>query len=107
MSGLRSRRKGAAFERLIASRFREVLPQAKRGLQMQSGQEAPDVDAAPFWVECKVGARPRMEAALRQAEDDAPKGRIPVAVTKTTRQKPIVSLRLDEFLELLGLCEWQ
>lgn len=104
MSGLRSRRKGAAFEREMAKRFREVLPEAKRGLQMQSGAEAPDVDAAPFWCECKVGASPRMEAALEQAERDAPNGRIPIAVTKRDYRQPILGIRLGELISLAYSC---
>jgi len=40
MSGAHSRRKGAAFERELVHRFREVMPDAgiRRGLQFRTGE---------------------------------------------------------------------
>ena len=53
MSGARSRRKGASYERELVHRFREAMPGAdvKRGFQTRSGQEAADVECPVFWVE--------------------------------------------------------
>lgn len=97
------RRKGAAFERENVLAFREALPgvDVKRGFQSRSGEEVPDVDADPFWIECKVGKLPNPRAALKQAQGDAKPGRIPVAVIKDDRCAPFVVLSRADFLELV------
>ncbi len=104
--GKLSRTKGATWERELARRFGEVMPGAKvrRGLQDRDGVEAADVDCPCFWVEAKHQRKPRPRAALEQAEEAAPKGRVPVAVIKEQRKRPYVVIRLDEFLEFVG--EW-
>lgn len=108
MSGGRaSRRKGHDWEREVARQFREALPGADvtRGWQSRAGTDQPDVDGTPFWVECKVGKRPNILAALRQA--DEAKGNDPrpsLAICKTDRDTPTVTLYLDDFLDLVG--EW-
>ena len=106
MSGAHSRRKGAACERSIVHRFREVMPDApvRRGLQYRTGEEAPDVDCPVFWPELKRGKQPNVRAALRQAEDAAPPGRVPIAIVRDDRAEPFVTLRLEDFLELVK--EW-
>ena len=98
------RRKGAAFERDNVHAFANAMPgcSVKRGLQSRSGEEVPDVDADPFWVECKVGKRHSPRAALAQATADAKPGRIPVAVIKDDRQSPFVVLSRADFLELVA-----
>ena len=103
MSGLRSRRKGAAWERELVRMFREVMPGAEisRGFQYRSGEDACDVEMPVFWVEAKRHKRVNIKAALRQAEEASPKGRVPVAVTKDDRAAAIASMRLDDFLELV------
>lgn len=104
--GALSRRKGAAWERELVRRFREVMPGAevRRGLQSRSGEEVPDVDCPVFWPEAKRGRQPNVRAAPRQAEASAPKGRIPLAVIRDDRAEPFVVLGLDDFLELVA--EW-
>jgi len=106
MSGARSRRKGARFERELVHRFREAMPGAdvKRGLQCRGGDEVADVDCPVFWPEAKRGRKPNVRAALRQALAAAPKGRVPVAVIRDDRQEPFVALLLDDFLDLIR--EW-
>lgn len=111
MSGLRSRRKGAGYERLIARRLAEKTPAGKvsRGYQYRGGDECPDVDVAGvLWIECKRHKMPNIRAAMRQAIADAPKGRIPVAVTRADRCDvgDIVSLTLADFEELWAVY-WQ
>ena len=105
MSGMHSRRKGARFERELVWRFREVMPGAevRRGLQSRGGEVA-DVDCPVFWIEAKRGKRPNVRGALRQAEHDAPKGRIPVAVIRDDREPAFVALSLEDFLDLVR--EW-
>src|SRR5690606_33439567 len=89
VSGRRSRRKGHDWEREVARRLRDVLGvEARRGLQYRDGAEAPDIiiEGLPLHVECKAGQRPRILAALEQAERDAAEGAIPVAITKQDKK---------------------
>lgn len=106
MSGAGSRRKGAEFERALVQRFREAMPEAevKRGLQCRNGEEAADVEVPCFWVEAKHHHRTNFRAALRQAIAASPPGRWPIAVCKDDREEPLVTLRLDDFLDLVA--EW-
>ena len=55
MSGNRSRRKGAQWERDLVHLFRKVMPgeDIKRGFQYRSGEDVPDVDCPVFWIEAK------------------------------------------------------
>ena len=104
MSGSTSRRKGARYERELVHQFREAMPGAevKRGFQYRNGEEAPDVDCPVFWVESKRGKKPNVRAALKQATEAAPQGRIPLAVICDDREEAFVALSLEDFLELVG-----
>ena len=106
MTGRSSRIKGAAWERAVVRKFRYCMPDAdiKRGLQYRTGEETPDVDMPVFWVECKAHKKVNIKAALKQAMEATPKGRIAVAVCKDDRQPPTVTLLLDDFLDLVR--EW-
>jgi hypothetical protein len=106
MSGAHSRRKGAAYERHLVQRFRKAMPgaQIRRGIQFRSGQEAPDVDCPVFWPEAKRGKQPNVRAALRQATEAAPPGRIPIAIIRDDRAAAFVALSLEDFLEFVA--EW-
>lgn len=105
MSGSRSRRKGANFEREVARMVGEAMPGAdvRRGLQSQ-GEVVPDVNAPGLWIECKRGKKPNVRGALRQALSNATAGRLPLAVVRDDRADAFVTLTLTDFLELLG--EW-
>ena len=106
MSGAHSRRKGARWERELVQLFREAMPGAdiKRGLQSRSGEEVADVDLPVFWVEAKHHHKTNVQAALKQAGDTAPQGRIPIAVCKSDRQPPLVAMYIDDFMEFIK--EW-
>ena len=106
--GKYSRDKGARFEREIANRLKEVFgPRTTRSSgQCFKGDLRADVDCPEIWVECKVGKRPNIKAALDQAEEaeaGANTGKSPVAICKWDRQEPIVSMRLDYFMELIKI----
>jgi hypothetical protein len=95
-----SRRKGHSFERLMAISLRKIWPEARRGLQYQDGAECPDVTGTPYWVECKIGKRTNIKAALRQATEDS-KGTKPVLViTRDDRQPVLVTMLWDTFSAL-------
>src|SRR3972149_5335754 len=70
--GRSQRRKGHNFEREVAAELRACAPmiadRIRRGLQSRDGSTVPDVMTPwPIHVECKVGARPNVGAAMRQA----------------------------------------
>lgn len=101
-----ARAKGIAFELAIAKDLRAIWPEAKRGLQARGGgEEVPDVDVPIFHVECKHGILPNPRAALLQAiRDSEQNGKIPVAIVKDNRKKPIVVMRYADWLEVMT--EW-
>lgn len=103
MGGKSSRRKGHDWERKVAHDLRQVMPGCTitRGQQGAGGDKAPDVDAGPLWAECKVGKQVQLRAALRQAVDDAPLGRVPVAVCKDDRKRPFILMDWEDFLEMV------
>ena len=102
--GAISRRKGAQYERALVHLFREAMPGAevRRGLQCRGGEEVADIDCPVFWPELKRGKKPNVRAALRQASEAAPKGRVPLAVIRDDRAEAFVALSLEDFLELVG-----
>ena len=111
--GASQRRKGHGWERDVAQQLRDVLqlgPQeVKRGLAQPRGgtAEEPDVvlpDSIPYWIECKVGARVNPLGAMRQAQAAIKKAKVakvPLAICKQDREKPIVVMPFDAFLEVL------
>ena len=105
--GKMQRNKGARWERDLAKLFAGAMPGAnvRRGLcQVRDSSEMADVENPVFWVEAKVGKKPNPRAALKQAVEAAPKGRVPVAVIKDDRQTPFVAMQLEDFLDFVG--EW-
>lgn len=95
-----SRRKGAAFERLVAAALRPVYPDAERGLvQTRDGAECSDVENTPWWIEAKHRNNISLDASIAQAVK-ASDGRPVVAITRRTRGEVLVTMRLDDWLEL-------
>jgi hypothetical protein len=107
MSGAGSRRKGHDFERAMVLRFAEVFgaDRVRRGLQFRDGAECADVVAPALWIECKRGKRTNPRAALAQAKEASlGKGVWPVAVCKDDQEDAVVTIALEDFLDLLR--EW-
>lgn len=97
----RSRRKGATWERELAARWAaSIYPAAQRGPRGSQRDGEADVEGTPWWVECKVGARPDVLGAMRQAEA-ATDGRTPLVVVKRDREAPLVAMRLEAFEALV------
>lgn len=107
MMGAMQRRKGAAWEREVANRFKPVYASAKRGLgQCRDAGEVGDVDIPHFWPECKAHQKTNPRAALAQAvEASGNTGKIPIAVCKDNGGVPFVVLSLDDFIALITLAE--
>ena len=106
--GKLSQRKGADFERWAANALRTVWPNAKRGLvQRRDASEGADVEnTGPFWIECKHQAHPNIDAAVTQAEKaSAGTGQWVAAITRKTGGQVLVTMTLDDWLELVGTHE--
>ena len=106
-NGKRSRRKGAAWERDLATILRSVYPKAERCIAQSrtAKREGCDVEGTPFWIESKVGARPDILGAVRQAQADTD-GRSVLIVTKQDRGVPLATLPLAELMKLLVSATW-
>ena len=102
MSGLRSRRKGAGFEREVAAMFRPIYgEEVRRGYQTRDGSEAPDVDLTPWWIECKRGKKPNPRAALKQATE-ATDGRPCIVIGRDDREEAWAFMRARDLLDILA-----
>ena len=104
--GKLSRNKGARFERFVANKLKRVFGEntTRSSGQCFSGDTRADVDCPEIWVECKVGKRPNIKAALEQAEEAAGSSgseKTAVAICKWDRGEPIASMRLDDFIDIL------
>lgn len=103
--GKLSRTKGHAWEREVATRFRGV-----RNLEECRDGNSGDVKCPyPLAIQCKVGARPDIYGAVKEAEEAAePKHHFAVAVVKRNGSRHVAPdelavMPLDHFLELVDL----
>lgn len=100
--GKRSRDKGAAFEREVAARFRDLTglnDSIRRGRQdskdrFVGGTHEPDVVGVPgLWIEAKrVASAPRLATWWGQAVADAEKARLDPVVVFRVDRGPIMFL---------------
>lgn len=55
----------------------------------------------PFSVECKASKNSTIQTHYEQAAKNAPKGTIPIVVTKADRKGPLVTMVADDFERLV------
>ena len=109
MGGKHSRNKGHAFERQVAKDAGKALGfndgEVRRTLQSRGGaSDGSDVSiAGHFAIECKrfKEVTGLVVRALRQAERDAKPGQIPISICKGDREDAIVSMRYDDFWDMV------
>lgn len=108
--GRLSREKGAAWERECAARLRAIGVKAERNLtETREGNSGDVWTDLPLAIQCKVGARPDIYGAVKEADAVAsPKHDFAVAVIKRngSRHKPadeLAVMPLDHFLEIINL----
>lgn len=101
-----SKQKGARFERLLASKFREYgYEQARRTAQYCGNTgDASDVVGLPgLHIEAKHQETMRLYEWMAQAKRDAKKGgenRLPVVFHKKNNCNILVTMELDDFMEM-------
>jgi hypothetical protein len=102
--GKSQRAKGQRGERAAATALAEHIGgEWRRGTQTRGGQEEPDVVSADFpglHIEVKVGKRPPVHPARRQAVADHEPGTIPLVLDKVDRGEWWVSVRLVDLVQL-------
>lgn len=107
--GAYSKQKGARFERLLASKFREYGFDARRTAQYCGNTgDASDVVGLPgIHVEAKHVEQMRLYEWIAQAKRDAEaggKGNIPAVFHKKNNAAILVTLELENFMKLYK--EW-
>lgn len=99
--GKSQRTKGARGELEVAKIMACVYPGAKRGLtQTRGGGDVADVEGTPHWVECKIGKKPNINAAVKQARE-ATDGR-PICVwTRRDGETWLVTVDAAEWMRVM------
>lgn len=102
---INSKQKGARFERLLASKFREYGYDARRTAQYCGNTgEAADVIGLPhIHVEAKHVERLNIYEAMDQAKRDADaggKGEIPAVFHKKNNCNILVTVEFDDFMRI-------
>lgn len=105
-----SKQKGARFERLLASKFREHGYEARRTAQYCGNTgDASDVVGLPgLHIEAKHQEQMRLYEWMAQAVRDAEAGgenRLPAVFHKKNHADILVTMRLDDFMEIYR--EWE
>lgn len=100
---MNSRQKGARGERELAHLLREYGCDTRRGQQYCGANGDADVVGIPgLHIEAKRVEHLNLEAAMKQSVHDARKDEIPVVMHRKNRSEWMVTLRLDDFMKLIG-----
>lgn len=100
---MNSKRKGAVGEREIAQYLREHgYSDARRGVQYKGGADSPDViGLRGFHIEVKRVEHLNLNDAMEQSIRDSAKDEIPIVVHRKNNDFWKVTLRLDDFMEVI------
>lgn len=102
-----SRDKGKRGEQEVARIVRHFLPdladEVRRGWQCREGDDAPDVEGLPWWIEVK---RRKSIALHRWYEQGnaATDGRPVALVHREDRGRWLVTIDFEDWLMTLGVC---
>lgn len=103
-----SRRKGAEYEREVARILRAHSLHARRGQQYSGANGDPDVVCLELDdVHLELKRRKKYISAadmygfMEQATRDALDGQMPVVVHRVDFEKSLVTMRLDDFIQLV------
>lgn len=104
--GRRNRLKGKTFERTIAKSWREAIGPARRGMQMQGGDVAADVEVEPIRIECKnlnrIAAFRHFESVMKDAQKASDARRCVVVMKEHGCSRALALVEWEFLLELLA-----
>ena len=100
---MNSKRKGNAGERELAAILREHGYDARRGQQFSGANGDADVEALPgVHIEVKRVERLNIYDAIKQSIRDARADEMPAVFHRRNREKWLVTMPLEYWLELYG-----
>lgn len=103
---MNSRAKGAGGERELAKKLREYGYDCRRGQQFSGANGDADVVGLPgIHIECKRVERLNLEDAMAQSRRDARAEEIPVVMHRKTRSPWLVTMTLEDWIEIYR--EWE
>ena len=98
---INSRQKGARFERRLAGILRDYGYDCRRGQQYSGANGDADVIGLPgIHIEAKAVERLNIYDAMFQSKRDAREGEIPVVVHKKNNCNILVTMELEDFMQL-------
>lgn len=97
-----SKAKGARFERMLASKFREYGYECRRGQQYSGANGDADVVGLPgIWIEAKHQERMRLYDWMEQAKRDSQgTDNIPAVFHKKNNAEILVTMELADWMNL-------
>lgn len=102
---MNSRQKGAKGERELARLLRSEGYDTRRGQQYSGANGDADVVGLPgIHIECKRVERLNIYDAIDQSKRDAREGETPVVMHRKNHSEWLVTMRLEDWLELYR--EW-
>lgn len=103
---MNSKQKGASGERELARKLKEYGYDCRRGQQYCGANGDADVVGLPkIHIECKRVERLNLYDAMAQAKHDAKPEEIPAVFHRKNHCEWLVTLTLDDFIELYK--EWE
>ena len=104
---INSKQKGARFERLLASKFREYGYEARRTAQYcgNTGDAADVIGLPHIHIEAKHQEKMKLYDWMAQATRDAKDGNIPCVFHKKNNADILVTMKLEDWMELYR--EWE
>ncbi|WP_147539505.1 putative PDDEXK endonuclease [Anaerotruncus rubiinfantis] len=103
---MNSRQKGAAGERELARKLRDLGYDCRRGQQYSGANgDADVVGLLGIHIECKRVERLCIEDAIAQAKRDAREGEMPVVMHRKNHCEWLVTMPLDQWIEIYR--EWE
>lgn len=98
---MNSRAKGKRGELALAKKLREHGYEARRGVQYNGGDGSADVVGLDgIHIECKWVEHLNIRDAMDQSRRDAREGEIPTVMHKRNNSEWLVTMRLDDWIEL-------
>lgn len=103
---MNSKQKGARGERDLAKKLREHGYECRRGQQFCGANgDADVVGLKGIHIECKFTQKLNLTDAMSQSKRDAKDGLIPTVMHKKNYDEWLVTMRLDDFMEMYK--EWE